>query len=1108
MSDTRLVPLLQHIRRLSSASETEDQPDAALLQRLASGQSADALERLVRRHGPLVWRVCLRVLRREVDAEDAFQATFLALARRPASIRKPASLSCWLHSTAYRIARRARQQAERLHGAGTDASAARSADPFDVAVGRELGRIVEEEVHALPERLRAALLLCYWEGLTNEETARRLGCPCGTVKTRLARARQMLHDRLARRGVTLPVGVIALLLAPGTGESAVPPSAASATIRATGRADVSPRVAALAEAGLRQGAVRMKLALLLLTVGALAAGMGALAHTGRIAEPPDAANQPAKANPPPAHVDAFGDPLPDQAVTRLGTVRFRMGGLVYACCYSPDGKTLAAGSDDHHVYLFDPSTGKLIRRLSGTQFNITSLAYAPDGRTLAAGSADNTICIWDVEKGEALRSLRTPAGPVWSLAFARDGKLLISAGHDKAIRFWDPTTGKELRQLTGHQWGVRCAVLSPDGRTLASAADKAIRLWNVATGETIRRLTGPKGPIRSLAFSPDGKLLASGNGDSSIWLWDASTGEVRRRLADKPKKGQTRGLGTVYAVAFSHGGKVLASGGADHTLRLWDVTAGEKLHEVLGFGRVTYTGYHEGGIPCLAFSPDDKWLALGQDNRLALLDVRSGAEVLPLEVHRGAVQRVFFSPDGSRLITTSDDPVRRLLEWGTKSGRLLRRIPAPAMWARLTAFSPDRKILAGTSSGLQLWDTTTGAEIRAIPLPIQTSTSPGDLLYSPDGKYLAVAGPQGEAVWLVDPASGKRIGDVEGMGSPAHVARLAFSPDGRLLAAASRTMIDLAEIPSGRQLRRIVLPKERTANTVALSPDGRMLAAPCSAVFDEAQLRLWEAATGRERLVLAAPRPQINCVTFSPDGRLLAAGGWDQRIYLWDTITGEQVCRLEGHRGHIESLAFSPDGRRLASGSLDTTALIWDVPRRSTPRRDHPLTDRELEALWSSLSGADAARAYQSILTLASAPELAVPLLTERLARKPEVDAGRIARLLARLDGEDFTDRERATDELRKLGWIAEPALQKLLEGKPSPEARKRAQELLSGIRTGEPTPDLLRLLRGIEVLERIGTAPANRLLETVAAGRPHDRPTREAQASLERLTRRPIVKP
>jgi RNA polymerase sigma factor (sigma-70 family) len=156
------------------------------------------------------------------------------LARRADSIRKPSSLACWLHGVAYRIARKARADAGPVQVREELPSAA-TADPAQQAAWRELGWIVAEEVSGLAEKYRAPILLCYWQGMTNEEAARHLGWPAGTVKTRLAKARQLLRDRLVRRGVTLSVGAAVALVATTPVEATVPAIQLTATITAASR---------------------------------------------------------------------------------------------------------------------------------------------------------------------------------------------------------------------------------------------------------------------------------------------------------------------------------------------------------------------------------------------------------------------------------------------------------------------------------------------------------------------------------------------------------------------------------------------------------------------------------------------------------------------------------------------------------------------------------------------------------------------------------------------------------------------------------------------------------------------------------------------------------
>jgi RNA polymerase sigma factor (sigma-70 family) len=253
MADTPLASVVRHIRKLLRAGESAGESDARLLERYIRQRDEDAFAALVRRHGPMVWRVCRRVLNHTQQAEEVYQATFLVLARRAARVRKPAALASYLYSVAYRIAVKVRADLRRRQGGRGEPIAEPTADPASEAACREVERILVEEVHALAEKYRMPILLCYWEGLSNEEAARRLGWPVGTVKTRLLKARQLLHARLTRRGVSLSVGAIVTLLASGTGDAAMPPSLAGGALQAVlgGASGVPVAAAALAEQAVR-----------------------------------------------------------------------------------------------------------------------------------------------------------------------------------------------------------------------------------------------------------------------------------------------------------------------------------------------------------------------------------------------------------------------------------------------------------------------------------------------------------------------------------------------------------------------------------------------------------------------------------------------------------------------------------------------------------------------------------------------------------------------------------------------------------------------------------------------------------------------------------------
>src|SRR5262245_49072977 len=215
MSPPPLQLVLSQLRQRLATPESPAPSDGQLLGRFAQLRDEAAFEALLHRHGPMVWGVCRRLLPEGHDAEDAFQATFLVLLQKAASIREHDSAASWLYSVARRIALRARANADRRRAVERQVPLPRQPDVPSEAAGREVLAIVEEELARLPERFRAPLRLCGLGGLSKAEAARQLGWKAGTVASRLARARERLRGRLARRGVFVPAAALGGLLTEG-----------------------------------------------------------------------------------------------------------------------------------------------------------------------------------------------------------------------------------------------------------------------------------------------------------------------------------------------------------------------------------------------------------------------------------------------------------------------------------------------------------------------------------------------------------------------------------------------------------------------------------------------------------------------------------------------------------------------------------------------------------------------------------------------------------------------------------------------------------------------------------------------------------------------------
>jgi hypothetical protein len=239
---------------------------------------------------------------------------------------------------------------------------------------------------------------------------------------------------------------------------------------------------------------------------------------------------------------------------------------------------------------------------------------------------------------------------------------------------------------------------------------------------------------------------------------------------------------------------------------------------------------------------------------------------------------------------------------------------------------------------------------------------------------------------------------------------------------------------------------------------------------------------------------------FSPDGRTLAVtGAGNSAAILWDVATGAERISFAGHRGPLTFVAYSPDGRSVASGSWDTTVLLWDVyGLRTTQPRE--LAVHELDDAWKDLSGTDSARGFQATRRLAAVPRQALPLLARQLKPVVPVTKQQIAQLIRDLDHEKFDARQKAFDDLERLGELAEEELRKVLAAELSVEVRRRVEQLLEKLREG-PTPgEAVREGRALEVLEVIGTPEARAILEKLASGAPAAALTRASKQALARL--------
>ncbi|MBN9518623.1 sigma-70 family RNA polymerase sigma factor, partial [bacterium] len=751
MFDPRITACLGRAARLLARPGPET-ADARLLERYARDRDPTAFAELLARHGPAVWALCRRLARTEADAEDAFQATFLVLARLAGRVRSAASLGSWLYGTATRITRRARARAVRVPDPDRLTPPVAPPEPPAEVSWNEVRAALAEEVSRLPDALRAAVLLCYFDGLTQDEAAVALGWTPRAVKARVARARDRLRARLTRRGIDLSAALAVPLLT--TDLRAAPPHLCAALLAAAvpGRRDppgdgLSPAAVSLART---EAPVPLLRPAALLATAAAVFAAGALA--GQPARPPG--------NAPAALPAAAAEPKLPPGGVRIGTTEFRQTGWHSRVFFADGGRTLVTAGEGVVVRYWDLERGRVAHELE-LKGSYQDAAATPDGTLLAVvgvrraagdavpvepvlwlidvaaravrhvvglpgnlGGNSQKVCISDdgrrvvVEYEGDVRVIDTRSGDelmrhkgrvnAGTLAVSRDGKLIAFGRYDLFLWRWD--TGAEPKTFARiGSFGVQAAGFSPDGKTLLAVTDGRVAAFDVATGRQTGSFAPPGGTPWKWAFSPDGRTLAVTNfgsagtkGDDAVVLVDPATWtEVGRFPVGRSRASH---------VGWSADGARLAAV-TDYRVWAWDV----KTRRSLGPGAPG----HEGHVTGFAFGPDGRLYTAGDDHTVRSWNPATAApgRVLP---HDGWVRGVAVSPDGALVAGSALRNDLRVWDAATGAERFRLLGNGEMGGRREVRFTPDGKRLVawGDDLYLRVWDARNGkllAEHRTLP---------------------------------------------------------------------------------------------------------------------------------------------------------------------------------------------------------------------------------------------------------------------------------------------------------------------------------------------------------------------------------------------------------
>jgi WD40 repeat protein/serine/threonine protein kinase len=554
-------------------------------------------------------------------------------------------------------------------------------------------------------------------------------------------------------------------------------------------------------------------------------------------------------------------------------------GAVYHAEFSPDGRTLVSCGQDGTVRFWEVATGRLLRTMAAHGTEVNSAAFSPDGRTLATVSDDGTIKLWDVETGAGRATIPAHQGDAIAVRFTPDGRRLISGGRkDHLIKVWEVARSKLVVSKRVTDSDLELGVLSPDGKTLATASgDGYARLWNVADLMLNKSLDVHRG-VYGVAFSTDGTRLATADAGGGVLVWNLKTGETLPRFQG------VRHVDDAQAVAVLAGDRMLVSADGRGILRLSDAATGTNLASLNG---------HTGKIWGISVSPDRTTFATASsDGTVKLWDARLPQRwlAIPVSHNEGPLA---FTPDGRTLVVAETVGGKTVVPEDGAAPYTVDASLEVIGFDSLTGTKRFHRVLERGQECSGYWLSEDGA-IALFFMRYETTT-------------------QWEVgAWEV--ATGRRLTTVDHVQS--------FDGSRALYVRRSGEPIEVVDVVTGQ---RRALSGMESAAVVASAPEVQLVALRSEdklGIWDLARNRLWRSRSGIGTAWSAA--------AFAPDGTILAGGATDPRgvIELWDVNTLELLDSLPGHLANVSDLVFSPDGSVLASVSGDDTVKLWDVAAR------------------------------------------------------------------------------------------------------------------------------------------------------------------------------------